>query len=125
MSDEASGAEPDPTPGASTSRACTGTGRAESASMSPASFRARLTMDSMFSRPASPVTWHDAGCPGRAPQLIADRRVSIKRIRFHPTRYAERAGRGDRDRKSVVEGKSVSVRVEPGVRRNIKKKNTH
>src|SRR3546814_14225116 len=39
----------------------------------------------------------------------------------HLSRQAERLGRGQRDRKSVVSGKSVSVRVDLGGRRIIKK----
>src|SRR3546814_15004150 len=40
-------------------------------------------------------------------------------------RTCRRRGRGRRDRKSVVEGKSVSVRVDLGGRRIIKKKRVH
>src|SRR3546814_17259821 len=62
--------------------------------------------------------------PGEADQLavlvegdavdIVDPRIGVRG-----------AGEGQQDRKSVVEGKSVSVRVDIGVRGLIKKKNTN
>src|SRR3546814_13535988 len=49
-------------------------------------------------------------------------RLHACRARWRPRDRAGRAQRGDADRKSVVEGKSVSVRVDLGGRRIIKKK---
>src|SRR3546814_19410959 len=66
----------------------------------------------------------------------AARRPGASRPGTRPSRFGQldeaRSGNGqvhyrpdgdDEDRKSVVEGKSVSVRVDPGGRRRMKKKN--
>src|SRR3546814_11672515 len=69
-----------------------------------------------------------AGFIGSPPMNLVEGEVSDGRFR-HPTGSIDRVGAsgrvvlGQRDRKSVVEGKSVSVRVDLGGRRSIQKKN--
>src|SRR3546814_13439195 len=65
--------------------------------------------------------------------LIAGKRTAHRRLGFalvlcylrHPGRVLEQHEDPPTDRKSVVSGKSVSVRVDLGGRRNIKKKNNN
>src|SRR3546814_11602744 len=73
--------------------------------------------------------WHGGGAPApaRCPSVrlcaaASGRMVRADRLPAH--HGAQSRGRARADRKSVVEGKSVSVRVDLGGRRIIKKKQT-
>src|SRR3546814_19612328 len=82
-------------------------------------------------QPAADERGHRGRMMGAAERAGADEAATLKPARDRGDhRYFERLGRSEvgkdarQDRKSVVEGKSVSVRVDLGGRRTIKKKKT-
>src|SRR3546814_18469251 len=87
--------------------------RDASSSSSAAPHHERMWVPATATPPSRPCHQRNAATGGTAPRRPATR---ARRVPSTPSPT-------ERDRKSVVQGKRVSVRVDLGGRRNIKKKN--